>query len=511
MTNYKPACFNRAFYTQRQALCANKSWTKKAVMVNTARPMSPVSCLRKWFILTGLLVAFPALILSLSNAAMVEGEYALSGPLIGDQTAPRAALWNSGGFAVWQDNGIDGSGLGIGGRRLDANQSPAGTPFRVNELTAGDQERPAIAALNAGGAAVAWLGGRQGYQNIFARFLNADGSFSTGDIAVNPLARSSNSRVTTNWVVIRNNRATYRTQRIKRIVDQKQERNAGVAVATLNDGTVVVGYASGRRIKEKIQMQVPTVRFIHRRFVTNSVLQFVETEMDSMQDVYFQLFTAAGQKIGEEIRANQTVQFNQSQPSIASLSDGTFMLVWSSEQQTAENNIDVVGRWFDSNGHPLGNEFLVDTSVRPCGSPAIAGHAEGGFTVAWSQKNAPGMDSLDIYARTFNPSALPITDAFRVNTHTFGDQFSPSIVAALGSQVIVWTSLGQDGSRDGVYSRSLNNGAFAGSEFRVNTTTLLRQFHPHVAADPAGNFLTLWSSYQTTAGFDLFGQRSRLP
>jgi hypothetical protein len=76
---------------------------------------------------------------------------------------------------------------------------------------------------------------------------------------------------------------------------------------------------------------------------------------------------------------------------------------------------------------------------------------------------------------------------------------------------VVWTSLAQDGSREGVFGQALNNGALSGGEFRVNTTVYLRQFQPDVAADNAGRFLAVWSSYQTAAGFDLFGQRYLVP
>ena len=475
-------------------------------MVNTLKPMSPASHTLRWFVLTGLLMGFPTVMFSQTFPTPRGGEYAVSGPQNGDQTGPRAAIGGAGGFVVYQDNGIDGSGLGIAARRLDADLSPVGVPFRVNEVTAGDQEKPAVALLNGGGAAVAWQGGRQGFQNVYARFLNADGSFATRDVVLNPTASSSTTRIAMNALVFRNNRVVYRTRRFKRIVTQNQERNGGVAVATLNDGTVVVAYASGRHTHEKMQTFVPKVRFRYNRFITNSVLQFVETDTDSMQDIYFQLFTAAGQKIGAEIRANQFVDFNQHHPSVAALSDGTFVMAWNSEQQRNDNSIDVVARVFDSQGNPLTDEIFVNTSSQPCGNSAVAGHTEGGFTVAWTEKSPTRSDNLDIFARTFSPSASPITAAFRVNSYTRGDQFAPSIAATPGGQVILWTSLGQDGSRDGVYGRGLNNGAFAGAEFRVNTTTYLRQFNPHLAADKSGHFLAVWSSYQTTAGFDVFGQ-----
>jgi hypothetical protein len=72
---------------------------------------------------------------------------------------------------------------------------------------------------------------------------------------------------------------------------------------------------------------------------------------------------------------------------------------------------------------------------------------------------------------------------------------------------VVWTSLQQDGSREGVFGRYIVNGALSGAEFRVNTTTNLRQFMPAVGSHSGGQAVVIWSSYQTEAAFDLFGQR----
>ena len=104
---------------------------------------------------------------------------------------------------------------------------------------------------------------------------------------------------------------------------------------------------------------------------------------------------------------------------------------------------------------------------------------------------------------------LPLGSPYVVNTERRGDQSGPRIASAPGGQLVVWTSMSQDGSREGVYGRWLNDGAVSSSEFRVNTTTFLRQFMPAVAADSSNRALVIWSSYQGDgdSGFDLFGQR----
>jgi len=72
----------------------------------------------------------------------------------------------------------------------------------------------------------------------------------------------------------------------------------------------------------------------------------------------------------------------------------------------------------------------------------------------------------------------------------------------------VWTSLGQDGSREGIFGQFVaGDGSLAGGEFRVNTTTIGQQLHGAVVSDGSGRFLAVWSSYVSGTRFDVFGQR----
>ena len=83
----------------------------------------------------------------------------------------------------------------------------------------------------------------------------------------------------------------------------------------------------------------------------------------------------------------------------------------------------------------------------------------------------------------------------------------PRIATAGANQLIVWTSMGQDGSYEGIYGRSLSRGELAGEEFRVNTRTISRQIQPCVASDGENRFLVVWSSFVSgTTGFDVIGQ-----
>jgi hypothetical protein len=117
-------------------------------------------------------------------------------------------------------------------------------------------------------------------------------------------------------------------------------------------------------------------------------------------------------------------------------------------------------------------------------------------------------NSWDIYTRTFSSAGVGGTVVL-VNSFLYGDQYVPRISAIGADYLIVWTSLGQDGSREGVFGQFLHEGGSrVGAEFRVNTTTVSQQMQPAVASDGVGQFVVIWTSYTGSPySFDLFAQR----
>jgi hypothetical protein len=346
---------------------------------------------------------------------------------------------------------------------VDSSFSAAYAPFRVNAGVTNDQERPHLAMLNNGGAAFVWQGGVQGFQHIYARFLSASNVFVTGDVLVSSAV----------------NRGQLNPE-----------------VAALDNGNVVVVYGSINQVNS-----------------------------NSLQDVYAQILTPSGQKSGGEFLVNQFTAFNQRAASVAGLQGGGFVVVWVSEQQrsgsldvvspeylyspTNRPSVDIFARLFSSAGTPLGAEFLVNSVYEICGSPRVASGSDGGFMVTWTQKTY-GLQAFgwDIVARPFSRAGVGGA-VVPVNTYQYGDQFAPQITAFGTDYSIVWTSLAQDGSREGVFGRFLRStGAPIGAEMRMNTTTIGQQMHPSVAADKNGRFLAIWTSFVGGAGsFDLYAQR----
>jgi hypothetical protein len=180
---------------------------------------------------------------------------------------------------------------------------------------------------------------------------------------------------------------------------------------------------------------------------------------------------------------------------------------------SGNNSVDIYAREFDAAGTALtsgqGTEFLVNTDTNVCANPAVATASDGSFFIAWSQKDTViANNSWDIFGRQFSSGGVGGT-AQVINSQRFGDQYAPKISSAGTDYLVVWTSLGQDGSHEGVYSQFLKgDGTRAGGEQRVNTTILNQQEFPAVASDGVGKFIVCWSSLmQNNNTLDLCAQR----
>ena len=451
-----------------------------------------------------------------------DGETPLTPGLAGDQVQPALSLSASGGFLVWRDNGLNG-GAGVAALNLGSAAGIAAGRFQVNGSHNGFAEKPQVAMLNDGGAVFVWQAGRQGFPEVYARFLGADGQFVTDDVQVSAAWYSFTNRFTTNITVLRNNRPVVRRYRMTRVVQDRSEVNANPAVAVLEGGDVLVAYAAVRRYITNEPVMNPMVRFLYNRFFTNSILATDPRNFDSLADITVQRFSAVGQKVGDPFVANRMMNYNQRDAAIAPLKGGGFVVSWISEHRQilgppgasvsgspldlALNLMEVYARVFDGTGAPLGDEFLVDQTPLATAAPTVAALPEGGFRVAWAQRDTDRSTGWDVYTRAFNAAGSATEAAARVNSYTFGDQYSPKIAALPQGEVIIWSSLGQDGSYEGVYGQWISGGQWVGSEFRVNTTTAGRQLQPAVAADGSGSCLAVWASLPGRSSYDLFGQR----
>lgn len=125
-----------------------------------------------------------------------------------------------------------------------------------------------------------------------------------------------------------------------------------------------------------------------------------------VHDVFASRFGRNGQAIGSPVRVNVTQASNQTEPDVAALVGGGFVVVWSGAG--AGDNDGVFMRRFDSAGSPVGGETQVNSHDRGRQhSPRIAGLDNGGFVISWlgpdDRNNMPSLAAPDFaYTRVYS-------------------------------------------------------------------------------------------------------------
>jgi len=153
-----------------------------------------------------------------------------------------------------------------------------------------------------------------------------------------------------------------------------------------------------------------------------------------------------------EFQVNTWTSDDQSWPSITSLSNGRFVVVWHSNGQDG-SDWGVYGQRFDSNGNKVGSEFQVNTWwIDDQRLPSITSLSDGGFVVVWT--GAGQGDSSGVYGQRFDSNGSLVGSEFQVNTWTTDSQGgSRTTSLPNGGFVVVWDSNAQDLSGNGVYGR----------------------------------------------------------
>jgi hypothetical protein len=121
-------------------------------------------------------------------------------------------------------------------------------------------------------------------------------------------------------------------------------------------------------------------------------------------------------------------------------------------------------------------------------------------------------ESGDVFGQRYASSGTPLGPEFRINTYTTGEQRFPAVSAdAAGNFVVVWTTFQTVPSFSSAIfgQRYASSGVPLGPEFRVNTfPASYFQEVASVAADSSGNFVVVRTGdIQDGSSWGIFGQR----
>ena len=250
-----------------------------------------------------------------------------------------ATMSNSGFVIAWHSYLQDGDNWGVYAQRYSAGGSPSGGEFQVNTYTINSQGAPKIAVLSNGGFVITWesIGQDGDGYGVYAQLYSAGGSRSGGKLIVN----------------------SYRTN------DQRLP-----SITPLTNGGFVIAWQS-------------------------------YLQDGSGYGVYGQRYSASGLSSGGEFRVNTYTSNDQSLPSIAALTNGGFVIAWQSYLQDG-SGYGVYAQGYSASGSPSGGEFRVNSyTTNGQNTPSVAGLSDGGFVITWSSNGQDG-DGYGVYARLFS-------------------------------------------------------------------------------------------------------------
>ena len=394
----------------------------------------------------------PTLIVSGSTPVAIAGEFRVNSQTSNAQINPSVAALTDGGFVVtWQsqNQGSDG-GYGIYGQRYDASGQTVGLEFHANTYTTSDQTIPAVLGLAGGGFVVTWASLGRTAQHRRWR-IRASTARSTAPTAIRSAAEFHANAYFT---------AAYQST---------------PALAALPNGGFVATWESYGQ--------------------------------DGNGDaVIAQRFDASGHKVGSEFVVNSYTNSEQFGSAIATADDGSFVITWHSFGQTGNSTYDVYAQRYNANGTTAGSEFQVNTTIASSQTdPSVAVLHDGSFVITWQ---SPDVSGNGIFARHYAANGTALSGEVAVNTFTSGDQSTANVVALPnGGYLISWMSNGQDGSGRGIYGQAFDaSGNSVGSEFRISQSTVGQQEvgtdegGAPVAVLASGNIVQVWDGAPQIAG-----------
>jgi hypothetical protein len=375
---------------------------------------------------------------------------------------------------------------------LIANSSqpvPTGNEFRVNTTTANDQSEASVASLANGGFVVTWRSeNANGTYNVYQQRYDATKNTVGGETLVGNGFAAQNYPTTPDVVGLKNGGYVVIYDKpydgvYARIYDNNgsggTEFKVNTGASNIPSDSSVVALANGGFI---VTWHAWTGSANSQRY-----------------DVYAKVYDASGGTVVSQFKVNSSTNGDQLDPAIAALSDGTFVVAWTSAPSGGQYSL--IARHFNANGTQIGNDFTVAANegagAGDQGTPSVVAMKNGGFAVIWS--GSTNWDA-DIRGQMYDANNNAVGSTFVVNTTTASSQLVPNTIALSdGGFLVTWSSFAADASSENIYGQRYNaSGAKVGGEFLIGqSTTGFDTGHEGgngIALLSSGELVTTWSS-----------------
>ena len=216
----------------------------------------------------------------------------------------------------------------------------------------------------------------------------------------------------------------------------------------------------------------------------------------------------AANALGGEFQVNTTTDDNQARPSLAELTGGGFVVVYTS-LVLGSQDADIRAQIYGQDGTPVGEELLMASAVPNSKMTAVTGLTGGGFAVAWDVW-ANQANGYDINARVYNGDGQPVSPLIYVAAGLDNEYFPSLGALTAGEFEVAWTAANRQSERMGhVFMRRYNQEGNPVTELRkINKRDADKNTTSCVVGIYDNSCMIFWDGLgEGNTGWNVFGQK----
>jgi len=218
-------------------------------------------------------------------------------------------------------------------------------------------------------------------------------------------------------------------------------------------------------------------------------------------DVYGQIMSADGVRIGKNFRAGGGNGSHAMNPAVASNeTQGEYVVVW--DEMRNSHDFNIYGQRVSTTGARLGKPFKISVSDRDEYDPDVVWNSDRNeYLVVWRDNRDWVSRSADIWAQRLDANGGRVGSHFRVTSlGGTADEWRPAVAynTVAKRYLVVWEDLRQ--TRSGIRGRLVSGaGALIGTDFLVSQAMTIDTFPSVSTSTSVGKFWTAWGSSDNTS------------
>jgi len=220
----------------------------------------------------------------------------------------------------------------------------------------------------------------------------------------------------------------------------------------------------------------------------------------SQNSIYCQLYNSDGSKKGSEFKANSIHENSQSGSNVIALNDGGFVVSWTSTRSDYFDPVAYI-KIFNNDGSVRHSEFRVDTITTHTWEPQVSNLYDDKFVLCWGFFD--GITNRHSYrGKIFNSDGSVVGSDFLIISDEFPVKLKVSALVDNGF-IAIWQKEDMSGTLSGFYYQVYNNdGSKRSIVLTLNTHDLM--LNPSISGLYGGGFIVCWERHYYTS--NIFGQ-----